>query len=131
MDYVIIIINKLGQAKLNEFNLNMTPVFEDELFYTKNKTPEWLFNFYDWLRTVDNKIIGISLHSGVTGVDPEIIKFLISLDSKNSMERINIFFDRNKIFDKTISDDADFGGNIIYHGNKGSIALTFNSPTLA
>jgi hypothetical protein len=128
MKYAIIIIDKLGHAKLKDFQFSVSPVLDNELFKTKNPAPDWLFNFYDWLRTIDNKIIGISLHSGITGIDHNIINFLISLDTKNSLDRINIYFNENKTFNASISDDSDFGGNIIYYGDKGSIALTFNPP---
>ncbi|MDQ1813286.1 hypothetical protein RBA41_08215 [Massilia sp. CCM 9210] len=98
-----------------------------ELFVPKNTQPEW-FGFYDWLRTSKGEVIGVRLQlDSPLDIDAERLNLLYSLDARNSADELYIFFGPQREFDAEMSDDADFGRNILYIGQLGSVAISFNS----
>ncbi len=125
---VIVVIKKNGIAKLIVLSPEHEMFFDGEFFTSQLSEPEWL-GFYDWLRTINGDVIGVRLQLDEGEIDGETLRFLISLDGRNSVDSIYIFFGTDREFDPARSDDADFGGNILLRGNMGSLAITFNAPS--
>ena len=122
-----IVVQKNGIVKLYSFSLANQSTVDNELFKARFLEPKWL-GFYDWLRASDGSTIGIYFRPDEDEIDGKILNSLISLDYRNSINRIYIFFGSDRIFDPSRSDDSDFGNNIIFDGNMGSLAISFNSP---
>lgn len=89
---------------------------------------EWL-GFYDWLRAKNGKVIGVRLAPDEGEIPDHILGKLISVDARNSRSLIYIFFEYGEEVDPSISDDCDFGGNMIFEGDRGTVAIKFNFPT--
>lgn len=124
---VTVIVRKNGVAKLCPFSLSNRSSFDGEVFITQLLEPTWL-GFYDWLRTSDGDVIGICLRPDEGEVDADTLNTLLSLENGNSAHTIYIYFGSDRGFDPSLSDDADFGNNILFHGSMGSLAITFNAP---
>lgn len=103
---------------------------DGELFIAKCAEPD-CFGFYDWLRTSSGDVIGVRLQlEDSSAFGPEELDLLCSLDSRNTQDELFIFFGSQRIFEAAMSDDTDFGGNILYAGEFGSLAISFNNATI-
>lgn len=102
--------------------------FGGERFVTENQEFEW-YGFYDWLRVETGEIVGvrITFDDGVE-IDPKAMELLRAGALSTYDQRIFMYVDKDKEICEELSDDADFGGNALYVGDKGSFALTFNQP---
>lgn len=126
-DDVVVLINKNGAVKVFKFSLWDSISLDDEVFMAESLEPGW-FGFYDWLRTKNGDVIGVRLHLEADSVDDLILELLLSLNPQNTVENIYIFFGAEREFDEAISGDTDFGGNMLYRGDRSSLAITFNAP---
>ena len=87
---------------------------------------DWL-GFYDWLRTSDDRVIGVRIT-----LDEEIDRLLqlkaLNVEIDQTRRKILIFFSDRRDFDERTSDDQDFGDNRLFYGDDDSVLLTFNPP---
>jgi hypothetical protein len=95
-------------------------VFRDSLL------GDWL-GFYDWLRTSSGEVIGVRLW-----VDSPIERLRAAgkcagVVAAEDCFPLMIYFGEGREFDELLSDDQDFGSNMLLVGANG-FALTFNSP---
>lgn len=125
----MVIIRRDGSAKLLEDHPGTSLTVDGESFVTDKPDPDWL-GFYDWLRVATGEVIGVRLQlDDPSSIASEVLELLCSVDSRNSRDELYVFFGSQREFEPALSDDADFGGNVLYRGEFGSVALTFNSPT--
>lgn len=124
---VTVILKNGVLPRLCLFCLERETFLEGEFFTSQSSDNEW-FGFYDWLRKVDGSVIGINLRPDEGEIDSGTLSYLVSLDMKNTVDTVYIFFGPDRDFDPTLSDDTDFGGNVLLHGNLGTLAITFNAP---
>jgi hypothetical protein len=104
---------------------------EDENF-TEKPCPDWL-GFYDWLRTGSGEFVGLRLFlDDPADLDFGLLTNLsgIVLDAQIGAKRRNVtvFFGQNRQFDERRSVSADFGGNRLFLGDNGSVAIAFCAP---
>lgn len=125
-EVAVVIVKDNGTAHLKILSCGDF-VFDDELFAKQSNEPQW-FGFYDWLRASSGDLLGICLRPDEGELPEKVVQFLVSLDASSSSSNIYIFFGETKQFDAAKSDDADFGGNLLFQGNRGSIAIAFNTP---
>ena len=125
---VAVLISQNLHVRLVEFSESERLSAGKELFPMPDSEPRWL-GFYDWLRTENGEVIGVHLQPDDGEIEKEILSFLLPLNGGNSERSIYIFFGKERKFDQALSDDADFGGNFILRGTKGTLAITFNTPT--
>ena len=98
----------------------------DEVFRDSG-AGDW-HGFYDWLRTASGDVIGITLW-----VDEPIPLLRAVAECTNvvageNCRPLTIYFGEVREFEARISDDQDFGDNMLLLSSK-RFALTFNAPT--
>lgn len=124
----IAIIGRGKSATLTRAEADKSFELDGELFVAHSPEPDW-FGFYDWLRLSNGDVIGVRLQlDEPLPIDDERFEMLRAVDPRNSTDELYLFFGIDREFVPALSDDADFGGNILYIGNLGSVALAFNSP---
>lgn len=102
--------------------------FENQNFRALEGDHSWL-GFYDWLRLNSGDVIGVRLRID----DEKIVKVVHPFASEYLTMEKNVAlirFSLNGVSTPEISDDADFGGNEIYKGDNGELAIMFFEPTL-
>jgi hypothetical protein len=101
--------------------------FESQLFRAIEGDHSWL-GFYDWLRLNSGEVIGVRLRIDdekiIELVQPFVSEYL-NLENNIASMRFTLNGDPTQ----EISDDADFGGNEIYKGDNGGLAIMFFEPT--
>jgi hypothetical protein len=131
LNVITVIVHNEGRGEITS-STNSDPLedffFAGEQFHTSQSELEWI-GFYDWLRGGNGDVIGVRLSvDEPSKIDNAVWKRMISASPENSKNLVTIFFERDVHYDPLLSDDADFGGNAIFEGNLGSIAITFNAP---
>lgn len=117
-----------GIAELIKLPLAVIISLDGEDFAVDPSVPNWI-GFYDWLRTSDGEVIGVRLRPDKGTLDEATLNFLVALNEQNSVNDLRIYFAAVREFDPVLSEDCDFGGNILLRGTTGSLALAFNAPT--
>jgi hypothetical protein len=88
---------------------------------------DWL-GFYDWLRTERGLIVGVRLRPDTPGLmklfEPYICPAILIEDGA-----VKIRTTADGAVVEARSDDADFGGNRLFMGNAGSLAVSFFCPS--
>lgn len=87
------------------------------------------FGFYDWLRTTDEKIIGVRMIFSAGEVDflipklakPQYVEWTLGSTA------IEIFFTDEKTYSPSLSADQGFFGNRIYKSDDGTYAMSFGA----
>ena len=127
--YVIAFVSSAGISFSRELpELPRTISFNEECFSALADEHEWM-GFYDWLRTAENAIVGVRMtpHGNFFGLDD--LAAVNAVVAKLFPPQL-ILVERHSVdFVEKTSDDANFGGNLIYRGDKGSMAISFFSPT--
>jgi len=125
----LVIIHRDGAARCLNVSPADTLTVDGGRFVATYHASGW-FGFYDWLRMSTGDIIGVRLYLDepvpITGA---ALALLCSLDARNSRDVVYIFFGTDRQFDLSLSDDQDFGGNVLYLGQSGSVGLVFNEAT--
>lgn len=90
--------------------------------------------FYDWLRTSDGKLIGVTYFgNNDLGILTATFRQFSCVTVQNAIDGspiFNIFFSSNRIFDEKSSDDQDFGYNWLFNTDSGEFALSFNANNI-
>ena len=125
---VLVLIKSNGVAELIEPPLAVMISLDGEDFVVDTSVDDWI-GFYDWLRTSDGEVIGVRLRPDEGTLDEATLNFLLALNEQNSVNDLRIYFSASREFNPVLSDDCDFGWNILLRGSTGSLALAFNAPT--
>jgi hypothetical protein len=99
---------------------------DGELFERSAKSSDWL-GFYDWLRTTDGKLVGVRLSFDQT-FHENLFQRYVSDSVIFSGDVVCLQWIDSAEVDEDLSDDADFGGNSVFFGNAGSLAIGFFAP---
>ena len=97
-----------------------------QLFTRAQSFGGWL-GFYDWLRTQERAIVGVRLRSD----DPATLTLFepfVGPDVTIEGGAVSIRTSSEGLAVDALSDDADFGGNVVFYGNAGGLAIAFFSP---
>lgn len=97
-----------------------------QLFARAQDFGDWL-GFYDWLRAQDRAVVGVRLRVD----DPMTLRlFEPFVGSGVTIEgnAVSIRTSPQGTVVEALSDDADFGGNAVFRGNAGGLAVAFFSP---
>ncbi|WMW80084.1 hypothetical protein RF679_15735 [Undibacterium cyanobacteriorum] len=87
---------------------------------------DWL-GFYDWLRNRSKTVIGVRIWLDEDNAHISAIGECMNAVVPIVGRELSIFFGADREFDKSLSDDQDFGGNKLFVGAS-MYALTFNAP---
>ena len=99
---------------------------ENEVFSRSSHFGDWL-GFYDWLRTAQGVVVGVRIR-------PDAHELMQLFDSYTcpavTIEdgAVTIRTSAEGRISETLSNDADFGGNAVFLGNAGSLAIAFFCP---
>jgi hypothetical protein len=97
-----------------------------EAFHRSSDFGDWL-GFYDWLRTQRGLLVGVRLRPDspeiLRLVEPFMGPFVVIGD-----DGVTIRTSVDDVIAEAKSDDADFGGNSVFLGNEGSLAIKFFCP---
>lgn len=98
-----------------------------ESFIRAAEYGDWL-GFYDWLRTNSGIIVGVRVRIDQPKV-VHIFQRYRSAEVTIEEDVISIRTSTDGAVCDTQSDDADFGGNAIFIGSQGSMAIAFFFPS--
>jgi len=100
---------------------------DGEAFHRSSDELGYWLGFYDWLRTSDGLIVGVKLRPDSSGIlnlfepfaSPSVVikEGAVTIRTSSQGEVIEV-----------LSDDQDFGGNAVYVGSGGSLAIAFFCP---
>ena len=97
-----------------------------EVFSRSSEHGDWL-GFYDWLRTDAGVIVGVRIRLD----DQRMTRLFESYKCPSVAidgDVVTIRTSSEGIVCEALSDDADFGGNAIFIGNAGALAIAFFCP---
>ncbi len=94
--------------------------------FTDSGLGDWL-GFYDWLRDSAKKVIGVRIWFDEENAHSAGMAECKNVEVGNPGGTLTIFFGEDHKFEKSLSDDQDFGGNRLFL-NATMYALTFNAP---
>lgn len=125
---VVVIIRRDGRTRLWDIQPVPHLTVDGEAFVLSSPCQYWL-GFYDWLRVESGEIMGVRLQlDDPASIASDRLDHLCSLDARSSSNELDLLFGQQREFDLALSDDGDFGGNAVYSGEFGSVAIAFNSP---
>lgn len=98
--------------------------------FTKLPLDAWL-GFYDWLRSEGGDIVGLYLfylHSSALDLDHLRGLKGVTIEGGPDVPEVLILVAPSAEFDRNFHSEGLFGGNHLYRGEEGSIAVTFVPP---
>lgn len=99
---------------------------EAEVFSRLPEFGDWL-GFYDWLRTAHGEVVGVRIRPD----DQEVIRLFESHTCPSVVIEDGVVTIRTSsegVVCEALSDDADFGGNAVFLGTTGTLAIAFFCP---
>lgn len=97
-----------------------------EVFSRLPEFGDWL-GFYDWLRTEHGAVVGVRIRPDCQ----EVMRLFESYRCPSVVIEggvVTIRTSNEGIVCEALSDDADFGGNAVFLGSAGSLAIAFFCP---
>jgi len=116
-----------GSAVWRRPALHENDVLNGERFKSLKGGFDWL-GFYSWLRSSNGTVLGVRLEPDVEELPSVLLERAKAIGNEDPMTRMDIFFGSDHSVDQKLSNDGDFGGNAIFIGSLGTIAINFNSP---
>lgn len=97
-----------------------------EVFSRLAEFGDWL-GFYDWLRTERGTVVGVRMRPD----DQEVMRLFEAYRCSSVVIEdgvVTIRTSNEGAICEALSDDADFGGNAVFRGSTGSLAIAFFWP---
>jgi hypothetical protein len=133
-DKVAVLLSRVQRPTLAFFDQRITSefVYQGELF-AERKCDDWI-GFYDWwLAAETGEVVRLDLIiDDPNALDLEYLANLIGAKIKGTADEMHhkllVTFIEHKVIDEFGSILQDFGGNLLYYGNRGSVAIVFFLP---
>jgi hypothetical protein len=125
--YLLVVLTPEAPPKVNSIEeVPESTIQVDGLNLNDAGLGDWL-GFYDWLRNKSKTVIGVRIWLDEENAHAVAIGECVNAVVAKAGKELSIFFGADREFEKSLSDDQDFGGNRLFVGSS-MYAFTFNAP---